>query len=376
MKGKYFRIRGAAALMTVLLTAALRLAPPFAALNAAASSDETLGNSEGRPVISLDLSRLFGAGDPVPGHAGRVIVPGGAAVGVAMSTRGVLVVGLSEGAGMRAGIRAGDLLLSVNGVPLDSAETLTGAVTAAQGQPLSLRFDRGGREQTVQVKPRYDESAKNWRLGLWVRDSTAGVGTLTYYDPAYRTYGALGHAITDTDTGSILPVRQGELMQAEIVSVRKGQRGNPGELQGSFLREQKTLGTVEKNTVYGIFGQMDNPWSNPLYPSGLPVGDRGQVHAGAASLLSTVSGNQIREYAVEITQVQRQNSAAPKSMVLRVTDQRLLDTTGGIVQGMSGSPILQDGKIIGAVTHVFVSDPTQGYGVFIDWMLGESDGLV
>ena len=376
MKGSFSRFRRLAALAVAAATAALQLALPTASLSASASADETLGAGGARPALSIDLSRLFGAGGAAGSHAGKVIMPGGAAVGVAMTTRGVLVVGLGEGAGMQAGLRAGDLLLSVNGVPLTDADVLTGAVNAAQGQPVTLRFTRDGRERTAQITPRYDQSAGAWRLGVWVRDSTAGVGTLTYCDPATRAYGALGHAITDTDTGSLLPVQQGEVLQADIVDVKKGQRGVPGELRGSFLREQVRLGSVEKNTVYGIFGRLDGGWSNPLYPAGLPVGDRGQVHTGPASILSTIDGRQIREYSVEITQVSRQNSPAPKSLVLRVTDPRLLDTTGGIVQGMSGSPILQDGKLIAAVTHVFVSDPTQGYGVYIDWMLEESDGIV
>ena len=374
MKGFSSRRRVGAALAVIALTAALFLASPMNAADASASWDERLGTGGQRPALSLDLSRLFG-GAAGTNHAGRMLMPGSAAVGVAMNTQGVLVVGLGEGPGMQAGLRAGDLLLAVNGVPLETAETLTAAVTAAQGQPVQLLIDRDGRERTVQVHPRFDESARTWRLGLWVRDSTAGVGTLTYYDPANSAYGALGHAITDTDTGSILPVRAGDLMRAEIVDVRKGQRGTPGELRGSFLREQAILGTVRKNTVYGIFGTLRAAWTNPLYPAGLPVGDRNAVHTGAASILSTVSGDTIREYGVEITQVTRQSRAAPKSLVLRVTDPALLSATGGIVQGMSGSPILQDGKIIGAVTHVFVSDPTQGYGVFIDWMLDESDGL-
>ncbi|MBR1607856.1 MAG: SpoIVB peptidase [Clostridia bacterium] len=376
MKKMNRRLRCLLAAAVVAVTALLNAGLPWSVLNASASEDETLGAASPRPVISVDLPRLFGLSQNAPSHAGQVIVPGGAAVGVAISTQGVLVVGLGEGAGMQAGLRAGDLLLSVNGIPLADATVLTDAVTAAEGQPLSLLVDRDGRERTVMVTPRFDQSAGSWRLGLWVRDSTAGVGTLTYYDPGNGAYGALGHAITDTDTGSILPVRQGGLLQAEIVDVRRGQRGAPGELRGSFLREQVRLGTVKKNNVFGIFGILDAAWQNPLYPDGLPVGDRGQVHTGAASILSTVNGTEIREYAVEITQVIRQNVPAPKSMVLRVTDERLLSATGGIVQGMSGSPILQDGRIIGAVTHVFVSDPTQGYGVYIDWMLEESDGVV
>lgn len=376
MKDMNRRLRCLLAAAVVAVTALVNAGLPWGALNASASQDETLGTGGARPVISVDLPRLLGLSQSAPSHAGRVIMPGGAAVGVAISTQGVLVVGMGEGAGMQAGLRAGDLLLSVNGIPLSDATVLTDAVTAAEGQPLSLVIDREGRERTVMVTPRFDQSAGSWRLGLWVRDSTAGVGTLTYYDPQNGAYGALGHAITDTDTGSILPVRQGGLMQAEIVDVRKGQRGTPGELRGSFLREQVRLGNVKKNNVFGIFGALDASWQNPLYPEGLPVGDRDQVHTGAASILSTVSGGEVREYTVEITQVIRQNAPAPKSMILRVTDERLLSATGGIVQGMSGSPILQDGQIVGAVTHVFVSDPTQGYGVYIDWMLEESDGVV
>ena len=376
MKDMNRRLRCLLAAAVVAVTALVNAGLPWGALNASASQDETLDTGGARPVISVDLPRLLGLSQSAPSHAGRVIMPGGAAVGVAISTQGVLVVGMGEGAGMQAGLRAGDLLLSVNGIPLSDATVLTDAVTAAEGQPLSLLIDREGRERTVMVTPRFDQSAGSWRLGLWVRDSTAGVGTLTYYDPQNGAYGALGHAITDTDTGSILPVRQGGLMQAEIVDVRKGQRGTPGELRGSFLREQVRLGNVKKNNVFGIFGALDASWQNPLYPEGLPVGDRDQVHTGAASILSTVSGGEVREYTVEITQVIRQNAPAPKSMILRVTDERLLSATGGIVQGMSGSPILQDGQIVGAVTHVFVSDPTQGYGVYIDWMLEESDGIV
>ena len=376
MKDMNRRLRCLLAAAVVAVTAVLSAGLPLGALNASATQDEALGTGSARPAISVDLPRLFGINQNAPSHAGQVIMPGGAAVGVAIATQGVLVVGLGEGAGMQAGLRAGDLLLSVNGIPLSDAAVLTDAVTAAEGQPLSLTIDRDGRERTVMVTPRFDQSAGSWRLGLWVRDSTAGVGTLTYYDPQNDAYGALGHAITDTDTGSILPVRQGGLMQAEIVDVRRGQRGTPGELRGSFLREQVRLGTVKKNNVFGIFGALDAPWQNPLYPDGLPVGGRGQVHPGPASILSTVSGTEIREYAVEITQVIRQSAPAPKSLVLRVTDDALLSATGGIVQGMSGSPILQDGCVIGAVTHVFVSDPTQGYGVYIDWMLEESGGII
>ena len=337
------------------------------------SQDQRLGG-RARPVITLQWPQFFGAGNEKSrDSAPRVLIPGGQAIGVAIRTQGVLVVGAGDNG--RDSLREGDMILSVNGVPLLESAMLTEAVNAAQGQPLSLRISRGGQENDLLLTPRYDESSRAWRLGVWVRDSTAGVGTLTYYDPAMGTYGALGHAITDSDTGSLLPVREGALMQAEIVDVRRGQRGAPGELRGSFLREQVTLGTVQVNTALGIYGRLEAPAASALYPEGLPTASRGQVHTGAATILSTIAGQEACEYAIEITQVSRQSAAAPKSMVLRVTDERLLSSTGGIVQGMSGSPILQDGRIVGAVTHVFVSDPTQGYGVFIDWMLQQSDAL-
>jgi len=363
-KGKGRAARYLSALLVVALTAALWALPIQSAADASSSLDETLGRHE-RAAISLDFSRLFGSGSSM---AGRILVPGGQAVGVAIRTQGVLVVGLSDGAGVKAGLRAGDVLISVNGRPLDSADVLTETVNAAAGQPLSIVLERDGKQHTHLATPQYDESSQSYRLGVWVRDSTAGVGTMTFYDPQTQRYGALGHAITDSDTGLVLPVREGNVMDAEIVSVRRGERGMPGELKGSFLREQVSLGSVKRNSTSGIFGQLDGDIRNPLYPQGLPVGDKKDVHTGKATILSTVGGKEMVEYTVEITQVTR--ASEQKSLVLHVTDERFLEKTGGIVQGMSGSPIIQDGKIIGAVTHVFVNDPTRGYGIFIENMLG------
>ena len=371
-KGRISAARKALAIAVAIGSALLCAWPMSSAASASSSQDQTLGR-RARPVITLQWPRLFGTESQSESAAPRMLIPGGQAVGVAIRTQGVLVVGAGDHD--RGALREGDMILSVNGVPLLESAMLTEAVNAAQGQPLSLRISRGGQESDLLLTPHYDEGSRAWRLGVWVRDSTAGVGTLTYYDPATGAYGALGHAITDSDTGSLLPVRQGALMQAEIVDVRRGQRGAPGELRGSFLREQVTLGTVRANTIFGIYGQLEAPSVSVLYPDGLPTASRAQVHTGTATILSTIAGQEACEYAIEITQVSRQSAAAPKSMVLRVTDERLLSATGGIVQGMSGSPILQDGHIVGAVTHVFVSDPTQGYGVFIDWMLQQSDAL-
>ena len=208
-----------------------------------------------------------------------------------------------------------------------------------------------------------------------MRDSTAGVGTLSFYDPQTKSYGALGHAITDLDTDIILPIRDGIILRSTVVGIRKGERGAPGELQGTFLRDRAELGDIRSNTEFGIFGKAAEPIVNPLYPDGLPIASRANVHTGPATILTTLDDSGIQEFDVEITRVSQQDTAAQKSMTLRVTDPVLLEKTGGIVQGMSGSPILQDGRIVGAVTHVFVNNPTQGYGVFIDWMLEQADSV-
>ncbi|MGN0793048.1 MAG: SpoIVB peptidase [Aristaeellaceae bacterium] len=353
------------------------------ALTVTASTDETLASVGAVDVVaetsgaSEMLLSLFG----IPLRRVEVevspekrLIPGGQALGVAMRTDGVLIVGVSEVAdgispAKSGGLRAGDVLCTVNGSAITTAEELTALVAAAGAKPLTMTYLRDGQKQTTTVTPYQDEVTGAVRLGAWVRDSTAGVGTLTFYDPETGGYAALGHAITDGDTGSVLTVSRGQVLRASIVAVQKGQKGTPGELKGSFLREAEVLGDIRLNTTLGIYGKLDQPARSALYPDGLPVGHRSAVHTGTATILSCVEGTEVREYTVEITRVNQQSAPAPKSMVIRVTDARLLEKTGGIVQGMSGSPIIQDGKIIGAVTHVLVNDPTTGYGIFIENML-------
>ncbi len=339
------------------------------ALSVTSSADETLAAAGAVTVVARSagttemLLSLFGI--PVKRVEVEVseekrLIPGGQALGVAMRTEGVLIVGLSETeAGVcparDCGLQAGDVIRTVDGTPVTTAEGLTGLVNASGGHSLTIDFERDGRPHTATLTPHRDASTGAIRLGAWVRDSTAGVGTLSFYDPDTRRYAALGHAITDGDTGSVLTVSEGQVLRASIVAVQKGQSGAPGELKGSFLREKETLGDIRRNTVLGVYGMMNVPATNALYPDGLPVGLRDTVHPGPATILSTVDAGGVAEYAVEIVRVNPQSAPAPKSMVIRVTDERLLATTGGIVQGMSGSPIIQDGKIVGAVTHVYVS---------------------
>ena len=359
------------------------------ALSVTSSGDETLASVGAVDVVSHIAGRaemclsLFG----IPLRRVEVevspekrLIPGGMALGVAMRTEGVLIVGVSDVASgvspaKDAGLQAGDVILNVGGLPVPTAERLTELLNQHGPQPVHIAYQRDGQSRTALLTPHRDESTGAVRLGAWVRDSTAGVGTLSFYDPDTGRYAALGHAITDGDTGAVLSVSEGQVLKANIVAVQKGQKGMPGELKGSFLREGEVLGDIRRNSILGIYGTLETQAKNPLYPEGLPIGLRSGVHTGAATILSSVDGAGVQEYAIEITRVNQQSAPAPKSMVIRVTDERLLEATGGIVQGMSGSPILQDGRIIGAVTHVFVSDPTQGYGLYVDWMLGEAGSI-
>ncbi|MGN0996771.1 MAG: SpoIVB peptidase [Candidatus Ventricola sp.] len=303
----------------------------------------------------------------------RLLIPGGQAVGVALKTQGVLVVARSTREGTKTPLRVGDVILTVQGQAVASAQELSAQVGAAQTDSVALGVLRKGREMTLEAS--VDSTDGRRRLGVWVRDSTAGVGTLSYVDPVTHAYGALGHAIVDGDTGDMVTVREGAILRADVVGVTRGESGRAGELKGSFLKENEQIGTLALNSAYGIYGEMDAPSPCALYPQGLPAGTRGDVHTGAATILATVDGEGIKEYSVEILRCFDQSEPSQKGMILRVTDARLLEKTGGIVQGMSGSPIIQDGKLIGAVTHVYLNDATQGYGMYIEWMLEQSDRL-
>lgn len=346
------------------------------AVSVLASQDERVtisAEAGGQTSVTFSLLGL------IPVHETRVnvveertLIPGGQAVGVALKTRGVLVV--SDAAKGRA-LRAGDVILSADGKNVESTKALSEQVGTAQTDTVRLEVLRGGQTITVDAQAEPDPSDGRRKLGVWVRDSTAGVGTLTYIDPANQAYGALGHAIVDADTGRLLAAREGAILHASIVGVTKGQSGKAGELKGNFLKAGEQIGSLMENCEYGIYGVLDDMPENLLYPQGLRAGARSAVHTGTASIIATVDADGPQEYGVEIVRCFAQSEPSQKGMILRVTDERLLEKTGGIVQGMSGSPILQDGRIIGAVTHVYLSDATQGYGMYIEWMLEKSDAL-
>lgn len=350
------------------------------------SQDETLsgkgialtGEQEGSAQVVLKLLGVPVKTVSVTVAPQRYVMPGGQSIGVALNMAGVLVVGASDvGASpspaRAAGLRSGDLIMAVDGSAITSAQQLSQHMAA--GRQRQLLISRNGRAITVAVTPVKDQRDGTYRLGAWVRDSTAGVGTLSYYDGENGVFGALGHAITDADTGSLLTLSEGAIYQSQVVGVLKGDENSPGEVLGEFMSHPTQLGSVLVNGEYGIYGQCGEPLVNPLYPDGVEVLPSSQVREGPAQILTTLDDQGIKAYDCQITKLFRQDGAGQRGMIIKITDQALLDKTGGIVQGMSGSPILQDGKLAGAVTHVFLGDATQGYGMYAQWMLEQSDAL-
>lgn len=311
------------------------------------------------------------------------VIPGGQTIGVKLKSSGVLVVGhhlvsVAEdkkiSPGEDAKIQLGDLIVKINGKPLkEIAKVAELAAEAGQSKkPLTITLQRNNELIDVQIHPAYDIVDKAYRLGLYIRDSAAGVGTLTFYAPDQGVYGALGHIITDMDTQTPIVVGSGEIVHSNVTSISKSQNGEPGEKRAQFSKESKVLGNIEKNTPFGIFGKMSELPDHGLTKEALPVAFAEEVKEGPAQIYTVVNGQKVEKFDIEVIHVAKQDFPATKGMVIKITDQRLIDKTGGIVQGMSGSPIVQNGKVIGAVTHVFVNDPTSGYGCFIEWMLQDA----
>lgn len=311
------------------------------------------------------------------------LIPGGQPIGVKMDVKGVLVVGLEEitgedgssvNPGIDAGLEIGDSIIAINSEPVDSHEEVKDAINNIKG-PLRLKVSRRGDIRYLKIVPVKSKDDGLYKIGVWVRDKTAGLGTLTFYNPSTGYFGALGHAITDPHTGDVLKVRKGQLLSASVESVKLGTSGTPGEIRGVFYEEDEPLGNLETNTDYGIFGKFYGSYENPIISEPLAIGFQNQVVEGPAWMLTTVDGKRVEKYEINIDKVNRQIKPNTKSMVISVTDPRLISRTGGIVQGMSGSPIIQNGRIIGAVTHVFVNDPLKGFGIYIEWMLQQTSQL-
>lgn len=316
----------------------------------------------------------------------RVLVPGGQSVGIKMDVKGVLIVGLEEietenqivSPGYDAGIQIGDMIISINGIPVyyaqDVADIINGRNEQNISSPLLVKILRKEEEMNVEVLPVKDKNTKKYKVGLWVKEKIAGIGTLTFYDPKTNSFAALGHGIYETKTGTLLDAGEGQLLKTEVKSIKEGEEGKPGEIRGIFYGGENPLGDVLKNSKFGIYSKGTDlsifKESKPMvlgYPS--------QVKEGDAYILTTINGNKVESFDIKITKVNRQAKADSKSMEIKVTDDRLLQYCGGIVQGMSGSPIIQNNRIVGAVTHVFINNPTRGYGIFAEWMVDECEKI-
>ena len=303
------------------------------------------------------------------------LVPLGMTIGVRINTDGVMVLGTGPVHGADGNtskpsdgkLLAGDLIVTVNNVPVKSKEALEQMVAESKGD-LYVLVRRDGAEVLLTITPALSAADNTLRMGAWVRDSTKGIGTLTFYDPETKRFGALGHGIMDVDTKLLMSVKDGMIMPSTVTSVKRGARGAPGELEG-VVESTRVLGTVTENGTSGIFGRLAQNDTEPFSAEAIPAATRNQIQTGPATILTNAVDNRVQAFDIRIENINRFVTDETKSMVIRITDPALLAVTGGIVQGMSGSPILQNGKIVGAVTHVFVQDPTKGYGIFIEYML-------
>ncbi|MEG1948105.1 MAG: SpoIVB peptidase [Clostridia bacterium] len=308
----------------------------------------------------------------------KLVYLGGEPLGFAVNTQGVIIVGENSvltnvgpiTTQKSVEICVGDLLVAINDESVLNENSVIELVQKHGKKPIKATFVRGKNKFDCNITPALDEDSQLLKIGLWVRGTASGVGTLTFIDSKTNKYGALGHPITDFETGIYVPVSGGSVYKCNLVGINKGKKGEPGELRCLFLQGNNQKGTVEKNTKFGVFGEISkiDGMGNGKMAN---VASRMTVSPGPAKIVSSVSGI-CEEYDIEIIKANYQPESNDKSLVFRVKDKRLLELTGGIVQGMSGSPILQNGKLIGAVTHVFVSDCTKGYGIYADWMLGSA----
>lgn len=314
--------------------------------------------------ISLSLTLSASAAD-------ELIVLGNT-TGIRLYAEGAIIVGLTEEMGSNpckaAGIAKGDILKAIDGEKILSNSALKQKVESSGGRTLTIEYMRGNETKTAEVTPTKNAAGK-YCLGIWIRDSIAGIGTLTFYDPESGKYGALGHGICDSDTGVLIPLEKGALMESKVVNIKRGEVGSPGELTGEYDLSED-YANISKNSDSGIFGKvLDSEHLKNMKK--FPVASKDEIKCGKAQIFANLDGEDVSQYEIEIENIYSDRSDT-KNMLIHVTDKRLIEKTGGIVRGMSGSPIVQNGKIIGAVTHVLIDDPTRGYGIFIENMLKET----
>ncbi len=335
-------------------------------------------------ISTLDI-KLFGVIDlkniNVTTLENVEVVPVGKVVGLKLYTNGVLVVGMSEVENNQnnlvkpyedSDIKEGDMIFEIDGCAIEDINNLKDVVNKTQGRNVEIKLLRKGKTIVVSNITPVQVSENEYKLGLWVKDAATGVGTMTFYEPETQRFALLGHGITDSDTNSLIYIDSGELVTSKLVSIKKGEDGKPGEIRGTILK-QKTVGEVYKNTDFGVYGKLTDLTSLNIESSKkYKVALRDEIKEGKATILCAVNNdNKVQEYDIEIEKVYFENDFNNKSMLLRITDSDLIDKTGGIIRGLSGAPILQNGKFVGAITNVLVSNPKLGYGIFADLMIKE-----
>lgn len=341
------------------------------------------GVDTGETQLQLKLLGLI----PVKNYNVNVVdrpalIPGGNAIGVRLNTKGVLVVAITDvididgnrtSPAKNAGLKVGDSIVAINDEKITNADQVVETLNKIKDEEIQITIMRNKGEFVTTVTPAQSIQDNSYRLGIWVRDKTTGIGTLTYMNPQSNAFAALGHGIADIDTGKLLTVEDGLIMNAKISDIQQGKKGVPGEIKGVFYKTDEILGDISINNEFGIYGNLTENFleNNKLKP--ISIAFRDEVKEGKAYILSTLDQNIVEKFEIEIVKVESQDKESQKSMIIKITDPKLLNKTGGIVQGMSGSPIIQDGKLVGAVTHVFVNDPTKGYGLYIEWMLDQED---
>ena len=304
------------------------------------------------------------------------VIPLGTAIGMKLYTKGVLVVGMSQISTVdnekikpyeNSGIEQGDTILEINNKEVSNTNELIEEVNNSNGKPIKIKYSKNNETLETSITPA--KSKNEYKIGLWVRDAAAGVGTLTFYEPSTNSFMALGHGISDIDTEKIFEISNGELITANIVSIKKGLKGEPGEIKGTIDSGNK-IGEISKNTNFGVYGSVTNKSHLGIESSNeMEVATRSEIKEGNAQIICQLDNDGKKKYDIKIEKIYTMNNEDNKSMLIKVTDEELLNKTGGIIQGMSGAPIIQNGKFVGAVTNVLVNDPTQGYAIFADMMI-------
>ncbi len=302
------------------------------------------------------------------------LIPIGHTTGIKMHADGIVVLGTSDietstgtiNPANTAGICEGDIITKINGEKICESHDFHDKIVNSKASEITLTVLREGKEQDIKVTPAQNKSGEK-KIGIWIRDSMAGIGTITFYDPESKTFGALGHGICDTQSNVLIPLKEGSVMESTVIDVKRGEVGTPGELEGEY-NSKEDYGVIFSNTNSGIFGTVLN--NLDIFNSKeFPVAKSSEIKEGPAVILSNIEGDNVSEYSIEILKIYPDSEKDTKNMLIKITDKNLISKTGGIVQGMSGSPIIQNGKLIGAVTHVLVNDPCRGYGIFIENML-------